>query len=77
MDMEICLESLEDVIVDLESVKDDLERVDAVVTEDILDAIIEALGCLGDAKTGLEWEIARLQGKDANFEFAGYQRDRI
>lgn len=77
MDLEICLESLEDIMVDLESVKDDLERVDTVATDDILDAIIGTLGWLEDAKTDLEWKIARLQEKDASFEIAEYQRDRI
>lgn len=77
MDLEICLESLEDIMVDLESVKDDLERVDTVATDDILDAIIGTIGWLGDAKTDLEWKIARLQEKDASFEIAEYQRDRI
>jgi len=77
MDLEICLESLEDIMVDLDSVKDDLERVDTVATDDILDAIIGTLEWLGDAKTDLEWKIARLQEKDASFEIAEYQRDRI
>ena len=77
MDLEICLESLEDIMVDLESVKDDLERVDTGATDDILDAIIGTLGWLEDAKTDLEWKIARLQEKDASFEIAEYQRDRI
>jgi len=77
MDLEICLESLEDIMVDLDSVKDDLERVDTVATDDILDAIIGTLGWLENAKTDLEWKIARLQEKDASFEIAEYQRDRI